>query len=87
MLLYFIDKSSQNSLGTAQLMFLVWIILLIPELSMRARRLHDINKSGWWQLLNYTGIGFFYILYLHIITYILYFIFYNYFYILYIIYY
>ena len=24
---------------------------LIPSLAVGARRLHDINKSGWWQLL------------------------------------
>ena len=23
------------------------------------RRLHDINKSGWWQLISLTGIGIF----------------------------
>jgi uncharacterized membrane protein YhaH (DUF805 family) len=27
------------------------LILLIPELAVGARRLHDVNKSGWWQLL------------------------------------
>ena len=64
-LLYFIEKSSPNNIGTIQLISLVFIIFLIPELSIRARRLHDINKSGWWQLLVYTGIGAFYILYLH----------------------
>ena len=25
--------------------------VLIPSLALGARRLHDINKSGWWQLL------------------------------------
>lgn len=27
------------------------LVLLIPALAVRARRLHDIDKSGWWQLL------------------------------------
>lgn len=27
------------------------LILLLPCLSIAARRLHDIGKSGWWQLL------------------------------------
>jgi len=27
------------------------IATLIPSLAVGARRLHDINKSGWWQLL------------------------------------
>ena len=25
--------------------------LLIPTIAVAARRLHDINRSGWWQLL------------------------------------
>ena len=31
--------------------------VFIPSLSVGARRLHDINKSGWWQLLILTIIG------------------------------
>jgi len=27
------------------------VITLIPSLSLGARRLHDINRTGWWQLL------------------------------------
>ena len=27
------------------------LALLLPTLSVGARRLHDIGKSGWWQLL------------------------------------
>jgi uncharacterized membrane protein YhaH (DUF805 family) len=27
------------------------LALLIPSISLATRRLHDINKSGWWQLL------------------------------------
>jgi len=30
---------------------------LIPSIALGARRLHDINRSGWWQLLWLTGIG------------------------------
>ncbi|MAT07678.1 MAG: hypothetical protein CL707_01005 [Chloroflexi bacterium] len=30
---------------------LLGLALLIPSISLAARRLHDINKSGWWQLL------------------------------------
>ena len=33
------------------------IILFIPTLSIGARRLHDVGKSGWWQLISLTGIG------------------------------
>ena len=34
-----------------------WIITMIPSVAVATRRLHDINKSGWWQLLWFTIIG------------------------------
>ena len=33
------------------------VALTIPSIAVAARRLHDINKSGWWQLLWITIIG------------------------------
>ena len=33
------------------------IVLLLPSLAVGARRLHDIDKTGWWQLLWITIIG------------------------------
>ena len=33
------------------------VALIVPSISVAARRLHDINKSGWWQLLWITIIG------------------------------
>jgi len=33
------------------------LILLCPSLAVGARRLHDVGKSGWWQLIYITGIG------------------------------
>ena len=30
---------------------LVSLALALPSLAVGARRLHDINKSGWWQFL------------------------------------
>lgn len=49
------------------LSILVWVIYLfifcwllftfIPLISVSIRRLHDINLSGWWLLLYFTGIG------------------------------
>ncbi len=31
---------------------LVALALLLPSLAVGSRRLHDIGKSGWWQLIN-----------------------------------
>ena len=41
--------------GPINLIFSVAII--IPSIAVAARRLHDINKTGWWQLLWITIIG------------------------------
>jgi len=37
--------------------FVVWIIFtlisFVPALAVTARRLHDIGRTGWWQILAY----------------------------------
>ncbi len=38
--------------------WLLTLALLLPSLAVGARRLHDTGKSGWWQLIGLTGIGF-----------------------------
>ena len=32
--------------------------LMTPAIAAGARRLHDIGRSGWWQLLALTGLGY-----------------------------
>ena len=39
------------------------LLTLIPSIAVAARRLHDVNKSGWWQLLMITIIGIFPLVY------------------------
>ena len=42
---------------------LVSLALLLPALAVGTRRLHDIGKSGWWQLIALTGIGLLVLIY------------------------
>ncbi|TXF91372.1 DUF805 domain-containing protein [Neolewinella aurantiaca] len=39
------------------------IAFFIPSIAVSTRRLHDVNRSGWWQLIAFTGIGLFVLLY------------------------
>ncbi len=42
---------------------LVNLALLLPALAVGARRLHDIGRSGWWQLIMLTVIGLLVLIY------------------------
>tara|TARA_Y100000992_G_C20842653_1_gene294473 strand:- start:40 stop:405 length:366 start_codon:yes stop_codon:yes gene_type:complete len=46
---------SAEASGPVNLIFS--IILILPSLSVGARRLHDVDKTGWWQLLWITFVG------------------------------
>jgi uncharacterized membrane protein YhaH (DUF805 family) len=39
------------AVGGRFLIFLVWIALLLPGISVAIRRLHDTGRSGWWILI------------------------------------
>ena len=41
----------QSGIGVLSGLFSLGV--LIPSLALGARRLHDINKSGWWQLMGF----------------------------------
>jgi len=34
------------------------LISLVPSIAVSVRRLHDIEKSGWWYLINFIPFGF-----------------------------
>jgi uncharacterized membrane protein YhaH (DUF805 family) len=36
---------------------IVFLVFITPTLAVGSRRLHDIGKTGWWQLLALTIIG------------------------------
>jgi uncharacterized membrane protein YhaH (DUF805 family) len=39
------------------------LIMLLPSLAVATRRLHDVDRTGWWMLLLPTGIGVILLLY------------------------
>jgi uncharacterized membrane protein YhaH (DUF805 family) len=39
------------------------LITFLPSLALSVRRLHDINRTGWWVLIAFTVIGIFVLIY------------------------
>lgn len=42
---------------------LVTLGLLVPNIAIASRRLHDVGRTGWWQLLALTLIGLLVLIY------------------------
>jgi len=42
---------------------LVSLALILPGIAVSVRRLHDIDRTGWWLLLGFTIIGAFVLIY------------------------
>lgn len=51
----------QDDIGVLGL--IVSLALMIPSIAVGSRRLHDIGRTGWWQLLVLTIIGVFVLIY------------------------
>lgn len=49
---YSLGQTHQGVLGLIQN-----IVLFIPSLAVAIRRLHDVNRSGWWLWISITIIG------------------------------
>ena len=53
------QPGEQEALAGAMiwLVGLVWLLLVIPNLAVTVRRLHDQDKSGWWFLISFIPFG------------------------------
>jgi len=43
--------------GLGLIGLIVALALFLPGLAVSVRRLHDLDRTGWWLLLVFTGIG------------------------------
>ena len=51
------DASMGDMSGNGFMYWLAVAATFFPSIAAASRRLHDINKSGWWQLIALTIIG------------------------------
>ena len=57
---FFIEilRSGNEEPGIVDIIDLVWsLAILVPSFAISARRLHDVGRSGWWQLIILTIVG------------------------------
>jgi len=45
------------AVGMPTIGLVVSLGLLLPGISMGIRRLHDLDRTGWWFLIAFTGVG------------------------------
>ncbi|MBS0535357.1 MAG: DUF805 domain-containing protein [Proteobacteria bacterium] len=45
------------AMGMGLVSGLLSLALLLPSIAVGVRRLHDIDRTGWWLLIAFTGIG------------------------------
>ena len=58
------DASIDSIEATVNIIFTPWYIFtIIAGIALICRRLHDIDRSGWWYLIFFTVIGAFVLLY------------------------
>ena len=65
-ILGFMDGVAQSDAAQPQLVTssnVFSLVTFIPSISVSVRRLHDIDKSGWWFLLWFTVIGIVFVIY------------------------
>jgi uncharacterized membrane protein YhaH (DUF805 family) len=52
-----LDFALFPSMGTGPLNAVTSLLLFLPGLAVSVRRLHDLDRTGWWILLTLTIIG------------------------------
>ena len=60
---FVIDGLILNDLENTPVNLLFSIITFLPGLAVSVRRLHDVDRSGWWVLLFFTIIGLILLIY------------------------
>lgn len=58
-----ITPGSDTEYALTLISYLLQIYLCIAGLGLAVRRLHDLNKSGWWILIYFTVVGAFVLIY------------------------
>ena len=51
------DAATGDTSGSGVMFWIAYAVVFIPSIAVGARRLHDVNKSGWWQLISFTIVG------------------------------
>ena len=49
-----------GNMETQPINLIFTLATFLPGLAVSVRRLHDVNRSGWWLLIALTGIGLFF---------------------------
>jgi uncharacterized membrane protein YhaH (DUF805 family) len=52
--------------GDSSIVSFANIILILPSIAVATRRLHDVGRTGWWQLLAITLIGILVLIYWYV---------------------
>ena len=51
------DAAMGDTSGNGVMYWISYAVVFLPSIAVGARRLHDVDKSGWWQLIAFTLIG------------------------------
>ncbi len=53
---FWVIQAVISHIGGAALSWLFHLATIVPTIAVAARRLHDTDRSGWWQLLGFIPI-------------------------------